>query len=103
VGSLARGELLQHIFELIERHRAHTAISTAGPTAIADDGRLPFRVKAHLLEEVTDKAVSDWARTVRGSEAEYVIVDAPGAMGGAFGATIGRRRYCPRPLWGDCA
>ena len=52
VGSLARGELLQRIFELIERHRAHTAISTAGPTAIADDGRLPFRVSSPLTKSL---------------------------------------------------
>ena len=76
----------------LARRGSNVSVIDADPsghaTAIAEDGRLPFRVKAHLLEEVTDKAVADWARTVRGSEAEYVIVDAPGAMGGAFGATI---------------
>ncbi len=55
---------------------------------ISEDGRLPFIVRAHLLEEVTDKTVADWARAVRCDDADFVIIDAPGTMGGAFGATI---------------
>jgi chromosome partitioning protein len=76
----------------LSRRGSRVAVVDADPAghaaAIAEDGRLPFKVSAHLLEEVTDKAVADWARTVRGDDADFIIVDAPGAMGGAFGATI---------------
>ena len=56
--------------------------------AIAADGRLPFDVLPHLLEEVDDATVSAWAKVIREQGADFVIIDAPGAMGGAFGATI---------------
>src|SRR3712207_5369624 len=56
--------------------------------AVAEDGHLPFKVTPHLLEEVADKAVSAWAKAIRGTRADFTIIDAPGAMGGAFGATI---------------
>lgn len=56
--------------------------------AIADEGRLPFTVRTHLLEEMTSKAVGAWAREVRQAKADFVILDAPGALGPAFGATI---------------
>src|SRR3954451_13164002 len=48
----------------LARRGSNVSVIDADPsghaTAIAEDGRLPFRVKAHLLEEVTDKAVADW-------------------------------------------
>ncbi len=56
--------------------------------AIAADGRLAFDVLPHLLEEVDDATVSAWAKVIREQGADFVIIDAPGAMGGAFGATI---------------
>jgi chromosome partitioning protein len=54
--------------------------------AIAEDGRLDFPVTAHLLED-GDQAVA-WAKAVRAHDADFVLVDAPGAMGAAYGATL---------------
>jgi chromosome partitioning protein len=55
-------------------------------TGIAADGRLPFRVETMLCEDVD--AVAAWAKGVRAIKADFIIVDAPGAMGAAFGASI---------------
>ena len=60
----------------------------AHAASIAEDGRLAFPVSAHLLESDDDKLVAGWGREVRGQEADFVLIDAPGAMGAAFGATI---------------
>ena len=73
--------------------RGHTvAVLDADPaahaTSIAEDGQLPFKVAPHLLEEDADAAVSAWVKAVRGQGTDFVLIDAPGAMGAAFGATI---------------
>lgn len=60
----------------------------AHAASIAEDGQLPFKVMAHLLEEDGDAAVSAWVKAVRGQGSNFVLIDAPGAMGAAFGATI---------------
>lgn len=77
--------------ELIRRGRT-VAVLDADPAAhaasIAEDGQLTFKVTAHLLEEDGDAAVSAWVKAVRGQGTDFVLIDAPGAMGAAFGATI---------------
>jgi chromosome partitioning protein len=55
-------------------------------SSIAADKRLPFQVITALCEAVED--VAGWAKAVRAIKADVVIVDAPGAMGAAFGASI---------------
>lgn len=60
----------------------------AHAAAIGDDGKLPFGVSAQLLEEAEDKAVIAWTKAVRSGQHDLVLIDAPGAMGAAFGATI---------------
>lgn len=55
-------------------------------SSVAEDGKLPFKVEARLCEEVGD--VARWARGIREIGGDFVIVDAPGAMGAAFGASI---------------
>ncbi|WP_018264122.1 ParA family protein [Methylobacterium sp. WSM2598] len=71
--------------------RGHTvALLDADPAghaaAIAEDGRLAFSVTSHLLEDGNGAAA--WAKTVRGNTAEFVVIDAPGSMGAAYGATL---------------
>jgi chromosome partitioning protein len=56
--------------------------------SIAEDGNMPFHVRTHLLEELTGKTVAAWAKAVREAKADVIILDAPGALGPAFGATI---------------
>ena len=77
--------------ELHRRGRT-VAVLDADPAAhaasIAEDGQLPFKVAPHLLEEDADSAVSAWVKTVRSQGTDFVLIDAPGAMGAAFGATI---------------
>jgi len=76
----------------LSRRGSRVAVVDADPSgnaaAVAEDGRLPFKVEAQLLEEVTDETVAHWARAVKANDADFVIIDAPGSMGGAFGATI---------------
>jgi len=55
-------------------------------SSVAADKRLPFSVETLLCEDVED--VAGWAKSVRAIAADFVIVDAPGAMGAAFGAAI---------------
>ena len=77
--------------ELHRRGRS-VAVLDADPAAhaasIAEDGQLPFKVVPHLLEEDADAAVSAWVKAVRSQGTDFVLIDAPGAMGAAFGATI---------------
>jgi chromosome partitioning protein len=56
--------------------------------SIGDDKRLSFPVDIHLLEEAESAPVATWVKHIRGCGADIVIIDAPGAMGAAFGATI---------------
>jgi chromosome partitioning protein len=76
----------------LTRRGVTVAVLDADPAAhaasIAEDGKLPFKVTAHLLEEDGDTAVSAWVKAVRGQGTDFVLIDAPGAMGAAFGATI---------------
>lgn len=55
---------------------------------IAEDGQLSFDVDASLIEDPNDKAVAAWAKNVRDQVADFTVIDAPGAMGLAFGATV---------------
>jgi chromosome partitioning protein len=75
--------------EFVRRGRSVTVID-ADParhaTGIAADGRLPFVVETRLCESV--EQVAAWARGIRALEVDFVILDAPGAMGAAFGASI---------------
>ena len=48
----------------------------------------PFKVEALLLEETDDAGMKAWAGAVKGCKADVVIIDAPGALGAAFGAVI---------------
>lgn len=77
--------------ELHRRGRS-VAVLDADPAghaaSIAEDGRLPFKVAAHLLEQNEASDVAAWVREVRSQGTDFVLIDAPGAMGAAFGATI---------------
>lgn len=58
----------------------------ANAAAIAEEGKLPFEVRRLLLED--DAGTQAWAREIRVAAADFVLVDAPGARGAAFGATL---------------
>jgi chromosome partitioning protein len=60
--------------------------SSPDATGVAGDGRLPFTVETTLCESIAE--IAAWAKSVRAIKADLVIVDAPGAMGTAFGASI---------------
>jgi chromosome partitioning protein len=77
--------------ELTRRGKTVT-IYDADPAAhaatIAADACLPFKVESLLLEEAEHGAVATWAKTINGTGSDFVIVDAPGSMGAAYGAAI---------------
>lgn len=55
---------------------------------ISADAFLVFKVEPLLLEEAEQPQISTWTKAIRGENADIVIIDAPGAMGAAYGATI---------------
>jgi chromosome partitioning protein len=75
--------------ELTRRGRSVVVID-ADParhaSSVAAGERLAFQVVTALCEAVED--VAGWAKAVRAIKADFVIVDAPGAMGAAFGASV---------------
>lgn len=76
----------------LSRRGRKVAVFDADPaghaSSIGEDKRLPFPVDLHLLEVAEASPVSAWVKHIRGCGADIVIIDAPGAMGAAFGATI---------------
>lgn len=77
--------------ELTRRGRK-VAVFDADPAghaaSIGEDKRLPFPVDIHLLEEAEASPVAVWVKRIKTCGVEIAIIDAPGAMGAAFGATI---------------
>lgn len=75
--------------ELVRRGRSVVVVD-ADPALhaflVAGDGKLTFKVETRLCESVAEAA--KWARGLREIAADFVLVDAPGAMGAAFGAAI---------------
>jgi chromosome partitioning protein len=76
----------------LSRRGRKVAVFDADPAghaaSIGDDKHLPFPVDLHLLEVADAAPVAAWVKHLRASAADIVIIDAPGAMGAAFGATI---------------
>jgi chromosome partitioning protein len=68
------------------RVRVYDADPAGHAASIAEDGRLPFAVTLHLLEK--PEGLTAWARTIRSTDADFILVDAPGSMGLAYGATL---------------
>jgi chromosome partitioning protein len=50
-------------------------------TAVGEMGLPPFPVMPQLLEEVEAQAVAAWTKAVRAADADFVVIDAPGALG----------------------
>lgn len=55
---------------------------------VAGDKAQPFAVTALLLEDADAAQVAAWAKSIRSAVVDIVIIDAPGSMGAAYGATI---------------
>lgn len=76
----------------MSRRGNRVAVVDADPAghaaAVSEIGVLAYPVTTLLLEEAEPKAVAAWSRAVRGIDADYVILDAPGALGPAFGAVL---------------
>ena len=91
-GGVGKTTICLNLAAVLARAGARVAVLDADPashaTAVAEMGLLPFPVSALLLEEVEVKAVSAWTKAVRAVDADYVVIDAPGALGAAFGAVV---------------
>lgn len=91
-GGVGKTSIAINLAAELTRRGARVLVLDADPAghaaAVAEIGALPFTVRPLLLEEVEAKAVAEWTKAVRGADADYVILDAPGALGAAFGAVL---------------
>lgn len=91
-GGVGKTTICLNLAAVLARGGARVAVLDADPaahaTAVGEMGQLPFPVVPQLLEEVEVKAVAAWTKAVRATQADYVVIDAPGALGAAFGAVV---------------
>jgi chromosome partitioning protein len=91
-GGVGKTTICLNLAAELSRRGSRVVVLDADPAghaaAVAAIGALPFKVTPLLLEEVEAKAVAAWTKAARGAEADYVILDAPGALGAAFGAVL---------------
>lgn len=91
-GGVGKTTICLNLAGVLARRGARVVVLDADPAghavAVAEISTLPFEVRPLLLEEVEPKAVADWTKAVRGTDADFVILDAPGALGPAFGAVL---------------
>ena len=91
-GGVAKTTTALNLAAELMRRGSSVAVFDADPSQsawlVAQDGKLPFPVKQHALEVVDQRHLLEWRKAVIGETTDFVVVDAPGAMGAAFGACL---------------
>lgn len=91
-GGVGKTSIALNLAATLAREGSRIIVLDADPAghavAVSEIGALPFSVIPLLLEEVEAKAVAAWTKAVRSQDADFIIIDAPGALGAAFGAVV---------------
>jgi chromosome partitioning protein len=91
-GGVGKTTICLNLAAVLARSGARVTVLDADPaahaTAVSEMGLLPFPVSPLLLEKVEAHAVAAWTKAVRAIETDFVLIDAPGALGAAFGAVV---------------
>ncbi len=91
-GGVGKTSIALNLAATLTREGASVVVLDADPAghavAVGELRALPFPVIPLLLEEVEAAAVAAWTKAVRSQTADYVVIDAPGALGAAFGAVV---------------
>lgn len=91
-GGVGKTTIALNLAAVLTRRGSIVVVLDADPAghaaAIAGGGSFGFEAREHQLEMPDAKSVGAWVKAVRATAADYVILDAEGARGPSFAATI---------------